>query len=396
MHKFELRHCLLVLAGVASVNYARAESQLFVTTVSPQTTASTAASRVEVVAVPPGWPFQAGIRDSISVPVKHPINRRTAPQTAGDPRVRIVSPAAGQQFAPGQTVSITVELTPPLTANDIAVRVPNLGRLQGTNYSGSQYSATLVIPDFYAGPLTLIPAITDSLNTPIRGAEVTVAVRPETAPASIDLPRDYYVMSSPPPSTETISVLGNYPPDLRRDLSSAAAGTTFESSNPDVLKVDADGNVTTVARGIVIVTVENTGVKSRVIFVVEDPANPLPPKLVSGLRISKSTPVLDTQSGFYNQNLQVSYPGGIGGSSPPPIVGPLFVVLTGLPSNVTLINGRETKTLSPVGSPYVEIETPDGLTLEPGQAITIPLQFLNPSGRKIVYTTSIYRTLAEP
>lgn len=315
----------------------------------------------------------------------------TAMQTAGDPRVRITSPAAGQQFAPGQTISITVELTPPLTANDIGVRVPGLGRLQGTDYSGSRYSATLVIPDPIAGPLTLIPAITDSFNRPIRGAEVTVSVRPETAPVSIDLTEDYYVIADKPPSTETIYVHGNYPPDLSRDISSAAAGTTFQSSNPDVLTVDADGKVTTVARGTAIVTVENTGVKKRAIFVVEDPAHPLPPQLIGGLQIRKSTPILDMQSGFYKQNLQLSYPGGT------PIIGPLFLVLKGLPPGVTLMNGTgETRTLPPVGSPYVEIVFPDGRTLEPGQRITIPLQFLNTSGREIVYTTSFYRTLAEP
>ncbi len=320
----------------------------------------------------------------------------TALQTAGDPRVRIISPAAGQQFAPGQTVSITVELTPPLRANDIAVSVFGLGRLKGTNYSGSQYNASFVIPDFYAGPLTLEPAIRDSLNAPIRGAEVTVSVRPQTAPASIDLVQDYYVIAAKPPSTETIDVLGNYPPDLSRDLSSAAAGTTFQSSNPDVLTVDADGKVTTVARGTAIVTVENTGVKKRVIFVVEDPGNPLPPQPVSNLQITRSTPILDRQSGFYNQKLRLSYPGVIAGSPPPPIIGPIFLVLTGLPPGVTLMNGGETRTLPPVGSPYVAIDLPDGRTLEPGQTITISLQFLNPNGRKIVYTTSSYRTLAEP
>ncbi len=320
-----------------------------------------------------------------------------AQRLAADPRVRITAPVAGQQYAPGQTIWITVEITPPLTAKDIAVRVPGLGRLPGTNYTGSRYQASLVIPEGYAGELTLIPAVSDSLNTPIRGAELTVAVRPETAPTRLVLITDFYLIDDPPPTSERISVHGEYAGGVERVLSSAAAGTTFRSSNPDVLTVDADGKVTTVARGTAVVTVENSGVKATAVFVVEDLANPLPPQAITALQTSRSTPVLDTQSGFYRQNLRVGYPGGIGGNVPDPIVGPLFVVLSGLPAGVTLMSESGTSsTLAPVGSPYVEIPLPNGVTLKPGESVTIPLEFLNLNGRKITYSTRVYRTLAVP
>ena len=62
-----------------------------------------------------------------------------APSTAlpsgqqADGRVQVTSPNNGQEFAPGDTVNITVAITPPLTATDIAVDVPridNTGRNQ--------------------------------------------------------------------------------------------------------------------------------------------------------------------------------------------------------------------------------------------------------------------------
>ena len=63
-----------------------------------------------------------------------------------DTRVVIVTPANGQQFAPGDRVPITVSIASPLSANDIEVDVPGIGSLPGTDYNGSTYRASFVIP----------------------------------------------------------------------------------------------------------------------------------------------------------------------------------------------------------------------------------------------------------
>lgn len=352
----------------------------------------------------PGGPMKPATAQQVLTQATQPASPQsrataaTASSAAGDPRVRIVSPAAGEQFAPGDTVSIIVEVTPPLAASSVRVGIPGLSPiLKATRLSGSQYQVTFVIPNVHAGPMRIVPVIWDTSHTYIRGTESTFAVRPQTAPTGLVLSRREYYISDTPPTSDTITVLGKYSPAVERNLSSAASGTTFRSSNPGVITVDADGKVTTVSRGTAVVYVENSGVKATAVFVVEDPANPLPPQLITTLQTSQSIPVLDSQSGFYNQNLQITYPGGVGTDTPPPIVGPLFVILGGLPADVTLMNGTGlTRAITPTGSPYVAIPIPDGTTLQPGETVTIPLQFLNPNAREIVYSTSVYRTSAVP
>jgi hypothetical protein len=46
-----------------------------------------------------------------------------AAELEGDPRVRVISPVEGQEFAPGGKVSVVVEIAPSLHATDGSVGV---------------------------------------------------------------------------------------------------------------------------------------------------------------------------------------------------------------------------------------------------------------------------------
>lgn len=117
---------------------------------------------------------------------------------SGDSRVQITTPTNGQVFAPGATVSVTVSIASSLTANDVALLVPLIGRVEGTNYNGSSYDASFTIPDTVAGPFDLTPVVIDSSNNPINGVTTTIAVRPTTPPTSLTLPQTNYTLTSRP------------------------------------------------------------------------------------------------------------------------------------------------------------------------------------------------------
>jgi hypothetical protein len=66
------------------------------------------------------------------------------------------------------------------------------------------------------------------------------------------------------------------------------------------------------------------------------------------------------------------------------VSGPLQILFTGLPAGMTLANA--TANFSPV-TPYLTIPT---LALEPGQSVTVRVQFTNPSNATINFTPAIY------
>jgi hypothetical protein len=313
-----------------------------------------------------------------------------AAAAAADTRVRIVTPAEGQVFAPGATVSVTVSIASPLIANDVALGVPHVGTIAGTGYDGSTYKATFTIPDSFAGPLQLTPQITDTANNPILGVPTTIAIRPVTFPTSLTLPQSNFILTKIG-QTERVYVVGNYSGGMQRDLTSAAAGTTFVSNNPKVLTVDANGNVKAVGFGTAVVTVSNAGVAAFATFTVEDPAHPLAAQDVTaqfvivraGLRVDRNT-------GFFDQTLELS------GAGSTPIIGPLYFVVPDLPAGINLVNAGATQNITPAGSFYFRLALADGIALAPGATFTKTLQFLNPGRIRIAYTPKVFRTLATP
>jgi hypothetical protein len=309
---------------------------------------------------------------------------------AGDPRVQITSPTDGQQFASGATVNITVTLTSPLTATTgfVGTNVPGAGTLYGTSSDGTVYQASFLIPTTFAGPATLIPAILDSGNNPIAGVGITINVVP-SAPLSITLLQPYTHLTSVG-ATANISVLGHYPNNVQIDLTSSVTGTTYTSSNTNVVTVDAQGDVQAVAFGTAVLTVQNKGLKAFAVFVVESGTSALPPQDVTNMvQITQSGFQLNRANGFYVQTVTITNTLAV------PTIGPLYYVIAGLPAGVTLSSagGGLTQTVQPTGSAYVKLPLADRLTLQPGATISLTLQFLDPSRARISYGPKLYRAL---
>ena len=312
---------------------------------------------------------------------------------APDARVQIVSPAAGQVFAPGDTVNITVRLAPPLVANDIAVQIPGFNTLPGMQYDGVTYQAAFTIPNDFAGPLVLTPAVTDTDNLPLEGAAVAVAVRSAVPPTAISFAQKNFRFT--PQSVgpaEALALFGTYPGPVTRDISSAAAGTTYTSSNPGVVSVNADGVRQVSGSGIAVIAASNSGLLDYAVFVVEDPANPLPANEVTGqLSIQQSGLRLDRASGFFVQSITVA------NTQVMPIAGPVYLVLAGLPAGVNLVNQSGLTQAVRAGSPYLTIPlVSDGLSMQPGQSVNFTAQFLNPTRVNFNYIASVWRVTPGP
>jgi len=317
------------------------------------------------------------------------MNSPIAQTASGDSRVTITSPTNGQVFAPGASVTVNVSIASGLLANDVSVLIPMIGSQEGVNYNGSTYQVTFTIPDTVAGPFQLTPIITDTSNNTIVGVATTIAVRPTTPPVSITLSQSDYVLTAVG-ATERIDVIGNYGGGVQRDLTSAESGTTYTSSNTGVITVDSEGNVTAAGFGTASVTVNNGGVTAFATFTVENPSLLLAPQDVTSqvVIISQGFRV-DRNTGFFDQAVQLN-----AGSLP--VIGPLYVVLTGLPAGVTLVGAGTTQGIAPVGSPYFALTLPNGSSLAPGNGETMVLQFLNPERVQIAYTPKLYRTSATP
>ncbi len=314
----------------------------------------------------------------------------TTSASAADSRVTITTPANGQVFAPGATVSVTVSIASGLSANDVALLVPLLGRVPGTNYDGSTYQVSFTIPNTVAGGFALTPLITDTSNNPITGVTTTIAVRPTTPPLSITLSQSDYVLTAIG-ATETIDAIGNYTGGVQRDLTSSASGTTYKSSNTSVITVDSEGNVKATGFGTASVTVSNGGVQAFATFTVETPGHALAPQDVTAqVNILREGFRVDRNTGLFDQTVQWTNTGAV------PVIGPLYFVVTGLPSGVTLVNSGATSNIAPAGSPYIAMDLPDGLTLQPGESISAVLNFLNPERTQIAYTPKVFRTSVTP
>ena len=341
-----------------------------------------------------GGPLNAPTASSQQLQALQSANKRSlALNVAADDRVQIVSPAPGQVFAPGETISITVRLGAGLLANNISVTIPGISTLPGTEYDGNTFKASFAIPNFFVGPLALTPNITDTNNTAIEGPAVTVAVRSVVAPTTIGFQqRNYRLGPQAIGRPEQLFVFGNYPGDIRRNIKSSAAGTSYVSSNPGVVSVNAEGIFLVNDKGIAIVTASNSGRQDFAAFVVEDSSNPLPPtEYTAQMSIQQSGLRLDRSTGFFVQSIDVV------NTQTVPIPGPLYLVLAGLPAGVNLVSQSGITETVRIGSPYLSIPLlSDGLTLLPGQRVTFNAQFLNPTRVNFSYAASVWRASTGP
>lgn len=100
-------------------------------------------------------------------------------------------------------------------------------------------------------------------------------------------------------------------------------------------------------------------------------------RITAGLLVQRGGLILNQTTGTYNGNLFVRNTGTVA------LTGPFTIAISGLPSGVSLFNATGT---SLQGSYIVN----NAGTIAPGGFITVPVQFSNPGGVAINYTTKVY------
>jgi len=311
----------------------------------------------------------------------------------GDNRAQITAPLAGQVFVPGATMSIVVVTAPSLQATDVAVAMPGFGTLGTTTIDGATFQASFTIPDFHTGPITLTPIARSASGQPIVGLSSTIAVRSAAAPVAIRFQqKDYRLTPLSVGTIEALAVVGTYADGAKRDVSSAAAGTTYSSSDSAVVSVDADGMRRVVGYGMAIVTATNGGQKDFATFLVQDPAQPPQPTNVSvQVTVQQGGVRLDRNSGFFVQTLTLTNSGSV------PIPGPLYLVLSGLPNGVNLVNQSGLTQAIYGGTPYLIVPLgTDGLNLRPGERVSFTAQYLNPDRVNFGVVPTVWRSSTGP
>jgi hypothetical protein len=298
-----------------------------------------------------------------------------ATASPADPRVHIVSPVEGQQFAPGDEVTIVGEIAPPLQATDAGVGLRGLGGLTVTGFTGTGFEARFVIPEFYAGPLTLQPEA--YAGRTVLGPTVTIKVKPRTPPVTLSVVNRNNYPSLMAGHPERLSVKGLYANGIERDLSSSEAGTTYTSSNPAVVTVDRDGVCRIAGSGLAVVTVENGGVREYATFAVDDPAHPgAPIDLTDHVVIRQGSVRADASQQIVYDVVQDVI---ITNVTALPLVGPLFLGIADLPKGVLPLG--DTRQLELPGA---------GLDLLPGHSVSVELRFLNQGDASIQYKAKVY------
>jgi hypothetical protein len=315
-----------------------------------------------------------------------------APQ-APDPRVHIVSPAAGTAYAQGQTISVVVELSPPLTAgNTVGVTFAGLKHVQATWTDGLHFTASLPASPLVSGGLTLTPDFTDTQGNFFQGAPVVVAVKPASAPVALSLVQQTFI-EPPTTASRQLYVNGTLSDGSQVDLSSGLTGTTYASNNASVATVNSNGLVTIVGTGSANITATYGGLSAVATFLVEDPAHPPAAVDLTGkLSLTRGGLRLDRNSGLYLQDVTVK------NTSSQTVPAVLYLVLSNLTPGVALVNKSGlTHQVAPLSSPYIRMTLPgDGLTLAPGASLTYTLQFLNQERSTIAYALGVLQSATPP
>lgn len=325
----------------------------------------------------------------------------TQPKRERDRRIRIVSPQPGQIFAPGETIDVVLQidrsLQPMMGTISLSGDVGSgfmspFAMLDETALRTTPVRAAVTIPNAAAGTVAVSVMIQDVSQVVRESEPVTITVRPRQRPLKLVIdPMLLLTLPLSPDEEPRLYPIAVYEGGVERNVSAAAAGTIYRSSNSSVAVVDVDGRVIPRAPGVTVMTAEHNGVKGFTIVEIAREGAPLSPEDVTALlRIERgmvrNSPEPDHAFVFV-QDLRITNTGDI------PVAGPLYVVLSNLPPGVKPWQMGVTETIVPLDSPMEQVPLPTtGLSLVPGESVAVRLQFLGPDPHAIRYDLRVFRT----
>ncbi|HEX6903666.1 MAG TPA: Ig-like domain-containing protein [Thermoanaerobaculia bacterium] len=170
----------------------------------------------------------------------------------------IATPSPEATVTAGSTLPVTVAGAAGFTPVRIFLRYGH----GFTGVEAASFDDVVDVPTDAAGRIELV-AVAEDAQGRIASASVPLRVDVPAALTGLAMSSQPLLLSATTPSASA-TVTGSFDDGVERDVSAAAAGTTYWSDDPTIATVDANGTVTAVKAGSTIVHAANSGLATIV------------------------------------------------------------------------------------------------------------------------------------
>ena len=191
--------------------------------------------------------------------------------------IQITAPEKSAAFRPGASMKMRIDIPPGLPVAKVTYTLLEEDRAledkveppPSSTSETAPFEAELPIPQEAVGPYRLLAVaqVRERRGFYVLFDETSLSVMP-------DVPLEALRAESPVRFTKTIgevqmlTVRGVYADRIVRDLTSAATGTSYRSSDPSIVRVNADGRAQAVGEGTAEITARNQGREDKIRAVV--------------------------------------------------------------------------------------------------------------------------------
>lgn len=179
--------------------------------------------------------------------------------------VNITSPSDGQNYSPGEIVTVGISSTEPDNIILIATSSQHSAIL-----NHEPYNYQFKIPENWIGPLT-ISAGARNVEKFIGTDSKTINVITSASLLNMKLYPNIGQFVMYQGTSTQLKILGSYSDMIERDITFLPGITTYDSSNANVVEVSESGLVTAKALGQSVITANNSGIFKNLQITVEPP-----------------------------------------------------------------------------------------------------------------------------
>ncbi|HEY3197214.1 MAG TPA: hypothetical protein VGJ57_04305 [Nitrospirales bacterium] len=196
---------------------------------------------------------------------------------AESPSIQITAPAKNAAFKPGTSIKIEISIPPGLPVAKVTYTLLEEDRAledkveppPSSTSEVAPFEAELPIPQDAVGPYRLLAVaqVRERRGFYVLFDETSLSIVP-------DVPLQALRSESPVRFTKTIgevqilAIRGLYADRVVRDLTSSATGTSYRSSDPSIVRVNADGRAQALGEGTAEITARNQGKEDRIRAIV--------------------------------------------------------------------------------------------------------------------------------
>ncbi|MBI1842316.1 MAG: hypothetical protein HYR88_15880 [Verrucomicrobia bacterium] len=180
-------------------------------------------------------------------------------------KLTIVAPAAGAVFRSGQTLSVIASASDGLTPTTVVLATRGI---LDENPDGA-LAFSLTLPPEAIGPQTITLLALDAGGKWV-SASVGIQVNPNGVAIGLRAEPGFVSIHGVGRTTQA-RFLGLYSDQVEHDVTSSAVGTTYSSSNTNVVTVDADGGLITQGAGYATILAKLDGQTATMDVYVEAP-----------------------------------------------------------------------------------------------------------------------------